>query len=325
MIQKPEFRDYKLYWGLENPDTIEIPGNCIKIKADSWTYFLTALNCKYWITCVNIERSLKFKKKTTRYLNTWHGTPFVNVGNLTAGRNDFNFSHVDLFCVDGDYSKDLYQKAFNVKPESMILTGSPKDDELYNSNSDEVLRIRKQLGIPNGKKVILYAPTWRDSNDGGKSYLLKPPIDINNWKSELSDDYIILLRTHPYTNKLHGIKFDDFVRDYTTYPKVNNLLIAADYLVSDYSSIMFDYSILNKPMFSYAYDYDTYKIERGGFALDPKDALADGFITNEDELLNVIKNCNYESECKKTKLFHEKYVKYGGNATEECISALFRV
>lgn len=325
MLELSYFNDYKLYWGLENPDNIDIPGNCIKIQADTWEYFITALKCKYWITCVNIERSLKFKKKDTVYLNTWHGTPFVYVGNLAAGRNDFDFSYIDFFCVDGEYSKMLSQKAFNVDPNHMLFTGPPKDDELYNANEYDYRRIRKKLGIPEDKIVILYVPTWRDSDDGGKTYSLKPPIDINYWRKELGDDYVILLRTHPYTNNLLGVVFDNFVRDFTLYPNINELMIATDIMVSDYSSIMFDFAILNKPMFAYAYDYDEYKVRRGGFILDPNDALIDGIIRNEESLIRKIKGCDFKIEGEKTKAFHDKYVQFGGNATDKCIEALFGI
>lgn len=325
MIKMPQFKDYTFYWGLDNPEAIEIPGeNCIKIKSDTWRYFMTALKCKYWITCVNIERSLRFKKRKIVYLNTWHGTPFKTIGNTAAGRKDFDFSYIDYFCVSGAYEEDLSVKGFSVKKEHMLHTGLPRNDELYYVTEEQVQGIRERLGIASDKKVILYAPTWRDSNDGGKTYAIKPPINFEYWKRRLGDDYIILLRTHPYTNELLGVQFNDFVNDYTTYPRINDLLIAADYLVSDYSATMFDYSILEKPMFCFGYDYDQFKAERG-FALDPQNALADGVIKTEDELLNLILTCDYQKECENTKRFKNTYLEYGGEATDICISKVFDI
>ena len=321
ILTVPAFRGFKYYWALENPQETEIPGPCIKIKKDTWNYFMIALKCKYWIACVNVERSLHFKQKSTVYLNTWHGTPFKTIGNMAAGRNDFDFSHVDFFCVSGRFEKETFLKAFNINAKSMLFTGLPRNDELYHVTQDDVERLRIKLNIPKGKKVILYAPTWRDSEDGGKTYSLKPPINIDYWKKELSDGFVVLMRTHPYTNELLGIQFDNFVRDYSTYPKINELLIVADYLVSDYSAIMFDYSILEKPVFSFGYDYNTYKKMRG-FTLDPGVALVDGVITKESELIKIIKNCDYQKECTNTKLFKEKYLEYGGKATDICIQKL---
>lgn len=193
---------------------------------------------------------------------------------------------------------------------------------MYRSSKEDAKRLRKKLNIPLDKKVILYAPTWRDSNDGGKTYALKPPVIIDRWKQELGEDFIILMRTHPYTNKLFGIQFDNFVRDYSSYPRINDLMIVADFLVSDYSSVMFDYSILDKPMFCYGYDYDSYKRDRA-FVLDPQEAFVSGVLKTEEELLQKIKTCNYQEECNNTKKFREKYFEYGGNATNTCIEKVF--
>lgn len=325
LIRMPQFRDFTFYWGLEDPESVEIPGEkCIKIKSDTWNYFVTALKCKYWITCVNIERSLRFKKKKTIYLNTWHGTPFKTIGNTAAGRKDFDFSYINYFCVSGDYEEELCIRGFNVKKEHMLYTGLPRNDELYHVTDAKRQEIRNSLEIPIDKKVILYAPTWRDSSDGGKTYSIKPPINIEHWRKRLGDNFVVLLRTHPYTNKLLGIQFDDFVRDYTNYPQINDLLIAADYLISDYSATMFDYSILEKPMFCYGYDYDQFKAERG-FALDPQVALTSGVIKSEDDLLEAIINCDYAAESENTKRFKNTYLQFGGEATDICISKLFDI
>lgn len=324
MIGMPQFKDFTFYWGLENPDSVDIPGDCKKIKSDTWEYFLTALKCKYWITCVNIERSLKFKKRKIVYLNTWHGTPFKTIGNTAAGRKDFDFSYINYFCVSGKYEEDLCIRGFNVPKEHMLYTGLPRNDELYHVSPENRDEIRKTLGIPEGKKVILYAPTWRDSKDGGKTYSIKPPLDIDYWKKRLGDNFILLLRTHPYTNKLLGIQFNYFVRDYSSYPRINDLLIAADYLVSDYSATMFDYSILEKPMFCYGYDYDQFKAERG-FALDPQEALVDGVIKTERDLLEKIISCDYQLESENTKQFKKTYLEFGGEATNICISKVFDI
>lgn len=99
MLAHPEkYGQYQCVWALEDPEHVDIPGNPIKIKADTMEYFKMTLRAKYWITCVNIERSLHYKKKGCRYLNTWHGTPFKHIGNDAGGRKDFDFGSVDYFC-----------------------------------------------------------------------------------------------------------------------------------------------------------------------------------------------------------------------------------
>lgn len=324
MIRHPEYKDYTLVWGLEDPSNVILPGRAIKVKADTLTYFRYALKAKYWITCVNIERSLHFKKKLCRYLNTWHGTPFKHVGNDAGERKDFDFSTIDFFCYASEYEKEIYKRAFNVREEALIPTGLPRNDELYEVTNEKILGIKKSLNLPLEKKIILYAPTWRDSTDNGATYSIKPPINILKWEKELGDDYVVLFRAHGYTNKLLGIRFNDTIRDYSAYPAINDLFSISDILISDYSASMADFSILERPILCFAYDYEQYREERGLY-LDYEKEMPSGILRTEDDVLNYIKQMDYKTECQKTKkMIKDKLTYYGGHATEVCIEKLFR-
>lgn len=320
MLKDPRFKDFTFYWGLDNPD-VDIPGNPIKVKADTWKYFKTAFKCKYWITCVNIERSLKFKKKKQIYLNTDHGITIKTCGNDAAGRKDYNFYYINYYCVSGEYERNMYLRVFNLNPKSIIPTGLPRNDELYRITKEEVQEIKERLGLA-GKKIILYAPTWRDSKDVGRTYSLRPPVSFDKWKKVLGDDYVVLLRAHPYTTELLGVAFDDFVMDYSSYPVVNDLIKVADILISDYSAIVFDFAITEKPIFCFAYDYDDYAKNRG-IALDLKNEFPGGIVETEDELLKRISTIDYKKACEGIARFKNKYIEYGGNATKECIDYVF--
>lgn len=321
MINHPDYTDYHFIWALDDP-SVSIPGPADKVVPDTWKYFTTALRCKYWITCVNIERSLHFKKKNQIYLNTGHGITIKTCGNEAVGRNDYDFSYINYFCVSGDYERDIYQRSFNLNPESIIYTGLPRNDELYHISNEEVITLRQKLNIPDDKKVILYAPTWRDSVDGGKSYVIKPPMSIDKWKEKLGDDYVLLLRAHPYTSELLGVEFDDFVRDYSDYPCINDLLKVADICVSDYSAIIFDFAVMEKPIVCFGYDYDQYKAMRG-FTLDLHSECPGGVLSTEDQVLERLMSIDYKLECEKSKAFKDKYIEYGGDATEKCIKTVF--
>ena len=182
--------------------------------------------------------------------------------------------------------------------------------------------LREALGIPEGKRVMLYAPTWRDSTDGGASHKLAPPIDWQRWKSELGDEWVVLLRTHPYTTKLMNVQFDDFVINCTDYPRINDLMIASDLLISDYSSTILDYSILEKPIICFGYDFEEYSAQRG-FYFDMETVVPNGVIRTEDKLLEHILSYDHATECAKTKKFKDDHMEYGGNATDTCIKAVF--
>ena len=323
MIKQGCFDDYHIYWALETPEDTNIPGHCIKINADTLKYFYLDLKCKYWITCVNIERSLRFKRKRNIYLNTWHGIPIKTIGNEAAGRKDYDFSYIDYFCISGKFEEDVYRRSFCVQEKQLLKVGMPRNDELYHATAEDKLRIREKLGIPNGKKVILYAPTWRDSKDGGKTYAIKPPMNIDYWKDKLEKDYVLLFRAHPYTTKLLNLVFDDFVRDMTSYPSINELMIASDILISDYSATIFDYAILERPIIVFAYDLEEYGRERG-FELDVKSEMPSGIAENEEEVIKQILTMDYEKESAQTRIFKGKFQEYGGDATAKCVKALFK-
>lgn len=324
MLAHPEkYGKYKCVWALEDPDSVEIPGNAKKIKADTLEYFKFTLKAKYWITCVNIERSLHYKKRDCRYLNTWHGTPFKHIGNDAGVRKDYDFGSMDFFCYASDYEKEIYKRAFNVREDALIPTGLPRNDELYKVTQEEVEELKKRLGLPHDKKIILYAPTWRESTDNGKTCAIKPPVDAKKWEKVLKDDYVVLFRMHAYTNKLLGLEFNDTLRDYSTYPNVNDLFKVSDILISDYSASMADFSILERPVLCFTYDYEEYRKERGLY-MDYETEMPSGLLKTEDEVLEYIKDMDYEKECEKTRrMLKAKLLQYGGNATETCLSVLF--
>ena len=324
MLAHPEkYGYYNCVWALEDPDSVEIPGNAKKIKADTLEYFKYTLKAKYWITCVNIERSLHYKKRDCRCLNTWHGTPFKHIGNDAGVRKDYDFGSMDFFCYASDYEKEIYKRAFNVREDALIPTGLPRNDELYKVTQEEVEELKKRLGLPHDKKIILYAPTWRESTDNGKTCVIKPPVDAKKWEQILKDDYVVLFRMHAYTNKLLGLEFNDTLRDYSTYPNVNDLFKVADILISDYSASMADFSILERPVLCFTYDYEEYRKERGLY-MDYETEMPSGLLKTENEVLEYIKDMDYEKECEKTRrMLKAKLLQYGGNATETCLRILF--
>lgn len=322
MLRQSRFKDFQFVWALENLDT-EIPGHPIRVKADSFQYFRTSLKARYWITSVNIERSLRYKKKDCIYLNTWHGVSLNAVGNGVPGRDDFDFSHLNYFCYESEWNKRLLMQSFKVPEHLMLASGLPRNDALYHVTDTKIMEVKQQLGLPLDKKIILYAPTWRDSDDQGKTYSLKPPIHLDKWEERLGEHYILLFRTHHYTTRLLGVQFNDFVRDVSNYPSINDLFIVSDLLISDYSSCITDYSILERPVVCFAYDYDAYSKQRG-INIDFRTEMPAGIQKTEDEVLDHILNMDEAEECRKTReMLKDRFTYIGGHATEICINAVF--
>lgn len=314
-------KEYDCVWAVSNPGSYKAP-NARFIKADSAEYFLTALRAKYWIAAVNIERGLHFKKKETKYLNTWHSAHITYVGNAVGIRNDYDWSNVDYVCCSGDYEKDIFVKDFNATRESFLECGLPRNDRLYNATEDERLRIRAEMGISEETLVLLYAPTWRDSTDGGKSYSMKPPIDWYGVKKRLASKKILVLtRAHGYTTSLVTER-PDLVIDCSDYPDVNDLLLVADVLITDYSGIAMDYAITEKPFCCFGYDYDEYKLTRG-FYFDIEEEYPGGVLRTEEELLDYLENLDFDTARQEVRALKNRRLNYGGDAARTCCETLF--
>ena len=118
------------------------------------------------------------------------------------------------------------------------------------------------------------------------------------------------------------IDFNDFVRDASDYPAINDLMIASDILISDYSATIFDYCVLERPIISFTYDYEEYKEARGLY-IDLPSELPNGIVKTEEEVIEGIKKMDFATASERTRIFKNKYVPKGGNATEICVKALF--
>lgn len=317
-----EYSQYHCIWAFNEPKKYS-EHNLDTVRFDSIEYFITALKAKYWITDVNIERSLKFKKNSTVYLNTWHGVALKKIGNDDKNSGRYDYSNLDYLCVSGEHDKRVYTSALKASKNCFLECGMPRNDELFLANAEKKQRIRKKLGIPDGKKVILYAPTWRDSINNGVSFDLKIPVNFKRWEEELGEEYILFFRAHDRTTRVMDIEFNEFIQNYSNYEPLTDLLIVCDVLITDYSSIVFDYSILEKPFICFGYDYDRYCQERGVY-FDARKEYPQGVLLDENEVLHRIHSLDIDKECEKTRIIREKFMEYSkGNATALCIRKLF--
>src|SRR5699024_561234 len=254
-----------------------------------------------------------FKKKYTKSINTWHGIPLKKVGNDVKGRNDFDFSNTNLFCYSSDYEYDIYRKAFNLTNENLYKLGMPRNDIII-ENKSEVKKIIKQKYNIQDKKIILFAPTWRDNP---KDLDL---MDLKKWEESLSDEYVLLLKSHGL-NEEFDIEENSFVIDVSNFEETSELIVAADLLVTDYSSIMFDFALTNKPIFIYIPDYETYMKERGLYFDLTKTNLS--IFKDSNKLLEYILNFDEDKENNVNKKFGQKYNEIETpTATEEIVSLI---
>lgn len=307
------FEGYRYVWAFRDPSLFEIP-DADKVKIDTLTYFKTALKAKIWITNVNIERGLHFKKKSQIYLNTWHGTGPKKGGNAVKGRKDYDFSYVDIVCVDGQYARDEMVNWFNAVDDHLLYSGRPREDELFTFTSEDMQRVKAKLKIPSDKKVILYVPTWREYEN------LELCTEL--WEKELSNEYVILVRAHHFARKGISVSDNPFWIETSSYPNINDLYWIADIMISDYSSAFFDFGLLGKPMICFGYDYEKYEADYG-FLMDLKNEFPSGIKRTETEVIEFIKTIDYQTESNRCKAYVDRYVSHPGEATQMCIDKIY--
>lgn len=313
MINQKKYQKYKFFWVFDEPDKFNVVG-AKKIKNNSFKFFCVALKSKFWITNSGIERGLKFKSKKTIYINTWHGTALKHIGidenNLKV---NFKTSKANIMFAQSDYDKKIFSHVFNIPEHNIVVCGLPRNDELANLEKSEIINIKKKLGIPLDKKIILYAPTFREYNRDSCGCILSPPMDLKKWEDKLANNFILLFRAHYEINKVLNLVDNDFVKNYSSYENLNDLLKISDILISDYSSIMIDYSILERPIFNFIYDYDVYK-EKRGLYFDLKEKLPGYCIENEDLLLEKLITFDNEEATSIAIKFKKEFVQEYGNA-----------
>lgn len=331
MKQNPAYKKYCYKWAFIDPESIlEVPQK-EKIKIDTWQYFITALKAKYWISNSTCSRGLNFKKKNTINIMFQHGMAGIKkIGNDLEEKNQsFKIGYkenFDYIFIEGKKERKILTEAWNEPENVFIESGLPRNDELINISDEKVTELKKKFDIPLEKKVILYAPTFREFKiDASLENCLTSPFDLDMWNKKLGEKYVMLFTAHYEVAKLMNMpEKHPFVINAFQYPHINDLMLVSDILISDYSSIIWDYSLLGKPIISYAYDYKEYKEKRGlysGYA----QIFSNGIITDQKDVINLIQNMDYEMECKYTiENIRNKYVIDYGNAAKRCTEIIFR-
>lgn len=323
MIEDERFGNKEIIWIFDDPASVEIPRGR-KIKNNTFAFILAALSSKIWIHNSSVERGLSFKQKETINFNTWHGTPIKKMGTDIAGSNKSfrskSSSRTDIMLAQGAYEADIFSRVFRIPRSDFRIVGLPRNDGLVNTPEERIMQLKAILEIPEDKRVILYAPTFReyDKNDS-KECVLDLPVDFSYWREILGGEYVLLFRAHYEIVKQMQFREDGFCRDMSGYPVLSDLMLVSDVLVSDYSSIFFDYSVMHKPMLGFTYDYDRYARERGMY-FDIREEI-DCF-QNETELVAALRRMDVSVQKAKTIAFQEKFVTAFGHASEQAVNII---
>ncbi|MDM7516966.1 CDP-glycerol glycerophosphotransferase family protein [Lentilactobacillus sp. TOM.63] len=268
-------------------------------RTNKWVRILE--KSQFWISNARFPTWVK-KPNYVTYIQTWHGTPLKKLGldienvsmpGTTTAKYHKNFvreaNRWDALVSPNDYSTQIFRSAFGFNNQ-ILKIGYPRNDELINTNPDEIVAIKEQLGIPLDKKVVMYAPTYRDNQFAEKGkYTFELPFDLDDFRKSFGDDTVLILRMHYLiSNALDISNYSDFVYDFSNYPNISDLYLVSDLLITDYSSVFFDYAYLKRPILFYPYDYHLYKEELRGFYLNYEKDLPGKIAGNSKELLAEI-------------------------------------
>jgi CDP-glycerol glycerophosphotransferase len=236
------------------------------------------------------------KSPGTTYLQTWHGTPLKRIHHDAPVRPgwldkpDRDVARWDMLLSPNPVSTERLRHAFRFGG-AVHETGYPRNDVLSRPEGDRIrAEVRAQLGIADGVTAVLYTPTWRDdqvfAEGGGPQHSF--PLDLNEFAADLGEDHVLLLRLHQMVSDRLEFPEGGPVRDVSAYPDIRYLYLAADVLVTDYSSAMFDFGVTGKPMLFFTYDLEHYRDDLRGFYVDLAEVAPGPLLRTSDELVAAI-------------------------------------
>ncbi|MFC6291049.1 CDP-glycerol glycerophosphotransferase family protein [Levilactobacillus angrenensis] len=261
----------------------------------------TLEKASFWISNARFPAWVR-KPNYVTYIQTWHGTPLKKLGldienvsmpGTTTAKYHANFvkeaNRWDALVSPNDYSTRIFRSAFGFNNQ-ILKVGYPRNDELINSTPEDVVALKQRLGIPLDKKVVLYAPTYRDNQFAEKGkYTFELPFSLDDFREKFGQDAVLVLRMHYLiSNALDISGYEGVVFDLSNHPDISELYLISDMLITDYSSVFFDFAYLKRPILFYPYDYHMYKDELRGFYLDYEKDLPGEIAHNETQLLDMI-------------------------------------
>ncbi|MCR4715862.1 MAG: CDP-glycerol glycerophosphotransferase family protein [Lachnospiraceae bacterium] len=321
MIEQGLDDKYRFVWSIEDTKTL-IPGKTKIVRRTRLKYLYYMAIAKVWVSDSRMPKWL-IKREGVTYIQTWHGTPLkklaLDMDVLSMGgstdvekyRANFkaNTSTWDYLISQNHFSSETFRRCFDFKKE-MLEIGYPRNDVLFKMNNEkDIVSLKKRLKLPLDKKIILYAPTWRDDQFYEKSrYKFVSDMDYQHMMDVLGDEYIMIVKFHYLVqDNIDWSKYKGFIYEFNQHADIAELYLVADMLITDYSSVMFDYSLLKRPMFFFAYDMENYKNNLRGFYFDFLETAPGPIVETTKDLADSIKNYKKEDWEVKYQEFHDKF------------------
>ena len=330
MLKSEDYKDYRFVWSFKDIDAYgylaQNPRTTV-VKHNSKEYYRVTARAKYWFHNFRIGDHV-WPRKDQVYVECWHGTPLKRLG-FDLAHFDNAVRSLDSLCEK--YAMDTKKMKYLISPspfatekftsawalkeygkeDVIVEKGYPRNDILFNYDEAYKQNVLEKLGLTDlqGKKILLYAPTWRDNQyQDGVGYTYELGVNFDHLQQELGEDFVILFRAHHMVaSRFDFAKYAGFVYNASYYPDIADLYIVADMLATDYSSVFFDYANLKRPIVYYMYDLELYKDDIRGFYFGLEE-LPGPIVQTEDDFIAAIKDLSehfvYDEKYQK---FHEKF------------------
>jgi CDP-glycerol glycerophosphotransferase len=301
-------------------------------------YFWHLARAQYWVNSQNFPYYLA-RRPNGVFVQTWHGTPLKRMlldVEEVHGRDEGYVGRMlqaaaqwSVLVSPSPYATRAIAGAYGYTGPALEV-GYPRNDPLLADEREELARtVRARVGIRPGQRVVLYAPTFRDDQARGRGrFNFAMPFDIARLAERLGPDTVLLLRMHVVVSTDVRIPPEcaDNVMDVSAYPEIQDLYLISDAVVTDYSSVFFDFALLRRPIVFYAYDLANYRDRLRGFYLDYLTELPGPIVTTEDELLDTLGDLDrVQAEyADRFAAFCERFAPHDdGHASERVVDAVF--
>jgi CDP-glycerol glycerophosphotransferase len=285
--------------------SVPVPEGGTGVLRGTQEYYEALARSKYLIS--NDDMQPPFRKRDGQiYLQTWHGTPLKKIGFDIANPQFISgtayFDHLardiaqwDLLLSPNPFSTPVMRRAFRYDGE-ICEYGYPRNDLLRRDDTAETAaRVRDRLGLPEGKRVVLYAPTWRDNQvyANGRRYRFDMRLDLERAWRALGRDYVFLIRGHHHmADDVPAGMRSGFAVNVSAYPDITELFLVSDVLVTDYSSAMCDYAVTGRPILLFTYDLAEYRDDLRGFYFDLEAEAPGPLLASSDEVIEAVRDAD---------------------------------
>ncbi len=313
---------------------VNLPDTAQKVRFWSTEWYEALARCRYIVTNAHLPHWME-RRPGQVIVQNWHGTMLKKIGlDIEAPKFDPQYHerliqearNWTMLVSSNRFSTPILKRAMAYDGE-IVETGYPRNDYLYAPDIEQRAKeIKERIGLPLDKRVVLYAPTWRDdlSHRRGQ-FKFDLRLDVEDARERLGDDHILLVRRH--SNVVDSIPGagNGFVHDVSEYPDIADLYLIADVMVTDYSSVMFDYAHLKRPMLFFTYDLEHYRDKLRGFYFDFENDAPGPLIRTSEELVSALCDIDKVSAdyAERYQRFHELFCDLDdGNASARVVDRM---